>query len=102
MNRPGRPCHGEEAKRCAIGVRVTPAMRSSIDAAAAANGRSLSQEVEFRLERSFRDDDIVERIKAAQRFVKLDIPAVSFRSATDMVLPPPIVSALREAVDGAV
>ena len=40
-------------KRVPLNMRTTQDLRSKLDAAAAASGRSLAQEVELRLERSF-------------------------------------------------
>lgn len=65
-----RPSTGRRATLC---MRVTPVMRAALDAAADANGRSLTQEIEMRLEHSFRADDIVERITEAQR-LRFDVP----------------------------
>ena len=49
--RPGRePQAGE---RVHLGIRVTPEMKRRLEEASAGNGRSQSQEAEFRLERSF-------------------------------------------------
>jgi hypothetical protein len=48
--RRGRPSLGE---RVGLGLRVTPELKQLIDDAAKRSGRSQSQEVEFRLERSF-------------------------------------------------
>jgi hypothetical protein len=50
------PSKGEAAKRHIITMRVTPAMRERIQAAAEQNGRSVSQEIETRLEMSFQGD----------------------------------------------
>jgi len=53
----GRPSLPKgEGKRHAIGLRVTAGLRHSLEAAVTASGRSLSQEAEFRLEQSFRDE----------------------------------------------
>lgn len=57
MAKAGRPPAGEKAKRGVIAVRATEEFRARIDAAAAASGRSMSQEIEARLEESFRIDD---------------------------------------------
>jgi len=46
----GRPSLGE---RIPVSIRVTPERKKRLDEAAAASGRSLSQECEFHLERSF-------------------------------------------------
>jgi len=42
-----------EGKRYAIGLRTTKDLKDQLDAAAEASGRSLAQEVEYRLEMSF-------------------------------------------------
>jgi len=58
--RTGRPFKAPEpGERIMLGFRVTADMKTKIVAAAHATGRSLSQEVEFRLERSFREDDLI-------------------------------------------
>jgi len=44
-------------KRYPLNMRTTKELRDKIEEAAMASGRSLVQEVEFRLERSFREDD---------------------------------------------
>jgi Arc-like DNA binding domain len=44
-------------KRYALGMRTTRETRERMEAAAIANGRSLAQEVEARLEASFRQED---------------------------------------------
>ena len=46
----------QAGERVSIGLRVTPDMKAAIDQAVAASGRSQSQEVELRLERSFEED----------------------------------------------
>jgi hypothetical protein len=51
----GRPPKAEdEVKRHPIGVRTTKALKEKIEDAAAGSGRSVAQEVEARLEQSFR------------------------------------------------
>lgn len=52
-NRGGRPRERDEVKRAAITIRTTSAIKEQVKAAAEANGRSVTQEIEFRLERSF-------------------------------------------------
>ena len=52
-------------KRAPLNMRTSPALRAKIEAAAAINYRSLTQEVEFRLERSFHEDWIVAQLKLA-------------------------------------
>ncbi len=56
--RPGpRPRGPFEDKRRTLTTRITDGTRDRLDTAAAAAGRSLSQEIEMRLEQSFRDED---------------------------------------------
>ena len=49
----------EAAERMHFGFRVTPEMKQRIESAAAQSGRSMSQEVEFRLERSIDREDLL-------------------------------------------
>jgi len=42
-----------EGERVNVGFRITPSVRKMLEQAASKNGRSLSQEMEVRLERSF-------------------------------------------------
>jgi hypothetical protein len=58
--RPRKP--DEEAKREQMSFRTTPVMRDKILASAEASGRSIAQELEFRIERSFRDDDVIQAV----------------------------------------
>jgi len=52
-NRIGRPTKPPKpGERVSLGLRVTPQMKKQLERAAIKNGRSLSQEAEFRLERS--------------------------------------------------
>jgi hypothetical protein len=51
-----------DAKRFALNVRTTAAMRAQIEAAAAASGRSLAQEVEFRLQQSFDHPTLIDAL----------------------------------------
>jgi hypothetical protein len=55
MPRTARPAEGG-GKRYPLNMRTTREIREQLEAAAAASGRSLAQEVEFRLEQSFRID----------------------------------------------
>jgi hypothetical protein len=48
----GRPSERDESKRSAIAVRTTPTIKAALQEAAARSGRSLTQEIEQRLERS--------------------------------------------------
>jgi hypothetical protein len=57
QKRRGRPSLPKgEGKRFALGLRVTEERRRALDEAAAQSGRSISQEIELRLEESFRDE----------------------------------------------
>ena len=52
--KPGRPPSGPyEDKRKTLSTRITAGLRECLEEAAEATGRSLSQEIEFRLEQSF-------------------------------------------------
>jgi hypothetical protein len=56
--RRGRPSLPKgKGKRHAIGLRATADLRRKLEEGARQSGRSLSQEAEFRLESSFKDDD---------------------------------------------
>ncbi len=44
-------------KRKTLSTRITSELRDRLDKSADESGRSLSQEIEFRLEQSFRDED---------------------------------------------
>jgi hypothetical protein len=55
-------------KRYPLNMRTTKELRDKIEAAAILSGRSLSQEVEFRLERSFQQQEIEKELMA-----KLDV-----------------------------
>jgi TraY domain len=58
--RPGKePAAGE---RVGLSLRVTPETKRALDAAAAASGRSLSQEAEMRLERAFQDEQLLPQL----------------------------------------
>ncbi|GGH12607.1 hypothetical protein GCM10007036_10590 [Alsobacter metallidurans] len=58
----GRPKKSdEEAKRAPLGFRTTRELRAKLEEAADASGRSLAQEMEIRLERSFDFVQIVDR-----------------------------------------
>lgn len=52
----GRKPEGSELKRAAVAVRTTPALKSKLQAAAEAEGRSLTQEIEARLAASLAED----------------------------------------------
>jgi hypothetical protein len=64
-----RPVPGE---RTPLGLRVTAELKENLEQAAIQSGRSLSQEAELRLEKSFERDFILKSIKAwaAREFKK--------------------------------
>jgi hypothetical protein len=63
--RRGRPAlAAEEGKRYPIGIRTTKALREKLLSTSRASGRSLAQEIEFRLERSFLEEDVVAILEA--------------------------------------
>lgn len=53
----GRPREREEAKRAAVAVRTTPAIKQRLVQAAMQRGSSVTQEIERRIELSFEDED---------------------------------------------
>lgn len=54
----GRPTKAPKAgERVPLGLRVTAEMKRKLDAASERSGRSQSQEAEFRMERSFSEED---------------------------------------------
>src|SRR5687768_5851911 len=56
--RVGRPTKSPKpGDRVSLGLRVTAKMKTRLDAAAAKNGRSQSQEAEFMLEQAFAQED---------------------------------------------
>lgn len=62
-NKGGRPRLGAEVRRCPLNTRTSPEMRAMIEQAAAANGLSMTLEVERRLIRSFEGDEIRQIIR---------------------------------------
>src|SRR5688572_17914572 len=60
QGRTGRPRLGEgEGKRHTLGLRVTEQRKRQLEEAARASGRSLSAELEIRLEQSFWTEEIL-------------------------------------------
>ena len=57
VGKTGRPPQRDEAKRAAIAVRTTPTTKARLQEAADRAGRSLTQEIEQRLEQSLKDED---------------------------------------------
>src|SRR3546814_14184469 len=48
----GRPREHDEVKRSALTIRTTPSIKDAISAAAERSGRSVTQEIELRLQES--------------------------------------------------
>ena len=62
----GRPIsQPTEGGKVMLGLRVSPSLKRKMIAAMGESFRSLSAEAEFRLERSFDNDELVERILRA-------------------------------------
>ena len=55
----GRPALGDDAKRHSVSFRATPEMMAKLDAAVAASGRSLAQEVEAQVQRALALEDLL-------------------------------------------
>jgi len=69
--RGGRPPRSHApGERVPMSFRVTPELKRQMDAAAAATGRSVTAEIELRLEQSFRDDRIEAQLAEILRAVK--------------------------------
>ena len=64
-NRGGRPrtTAVEVGSKVMMSMRVPPKMRRQLEKAIAVNGRSLTQEMEFRIERTFRDDELLAELR---------------------------------------
>lgn len=56
-----------------FGLRLQPALKSAVERAAKASGRSLNSEIAARLERTFRDDeDALANARAIEAFRKVE------------------------------
>jgi hypothetical protein len=61
--RRGRPpLNPGEAKRASFNTRLRPSLKERLEAEARESGRSLSEQIEFRLERACRDDDALDAL----------------------------------------
>ncbi len=58
MGRPPLPL--EKKRGASMGFRPTPTLREKLEGQAAVNQRSVSQEIEYRLQQSFDVEDIVQ------------------------------------------
>lgn len=66
-----------EGRRSTLSVRLTPEGRERLEQAASASGRSLAQEVEMRLEKSFSEDGLLDEIFGSNRHSRLFVEAAS-------------------------
>lgn len=62
MKKLGRPRKTPLGKRASLGLRVTAKIKRRLEKAADASGRTQSQEAEARIERTFRDDEILAKL----------------------------------------
>lgn len=84
--RVGRPTTpGKAGEKASLGVRVSPALKARLIWAAEENGRSLSQEAELRLERSFETESIHHHIDAIVQH-HIDEVKRSFQQQTEIIL----------------
>lgn len=70
-NRGGRPRirRMRTGEKVAMSLQVPVSLRANIVAASKGSGRSLTQEMEARLERSFRDDEVLAELRALRALV---------------------------------
>lgn len=65
MKKIGRPTKlPPKGFRASLGLKVTRGLKQRLEAAAAKSGRTQSQEAEFRIEQSFRDEHIIGLLRA--------------------------------------
>lgn len=61
----GRPKRKlKPGERVPLSLRVTPDVKAQLEKAASKSGRSQSQEAEFRLEQTFRDEGVIQQVTA--------------------------------------
>ena len=73
-----------EAKRSSFSTRLRPELKTKLEQAAADEGRSLSEEIEFRLERSFLTEDHLRFLAGDLRgatFIRWFLDVVALMSA---------------------
>lgn len=62
--RRGRPTKSATpGTRASLGLKVTADLKARLEAAAAASGRTQSQEAEWRIDRSFREDEVMAELR---------------------------------------
>ena len=87
--RPGRkPLRQGKVKRDAFTVRTTSELRSKMEAAAARSGRSLSQEIDHRLEMSFVAGEIVTALSADSVLADKLLEVIKIKAALSEALAP--------------
>jgi hypothetical protein len=61
--KPGRKPHpANQGERVSLGLKVTPEIKNRLDAATADTGRTQSQEAEWRLDRSFQQQHLLDQV----------------------------------------
>jgi DNA-binding CsgD family transcriptional regulator len=60
-----------EGRRPPVSFRTTEEMRDQLERAASASGRSITQEIEHRLEQSFREEDLLSRYFGSDEAIEL-------------------------------
>lgn len=71
MAKRGRPCLPDaRRRRNLVGMRLCEADKQMLLEHAKANGRSLSTEAEYRVVRSFRDDEVMAELRAIRLAVE--------------------------------
>jgi hypothetical protein len=97
----GRKPRGEfRGKSAALSTRITEATREALDRAAAASGRSLSQEIELRLRHSIApDEERGTHIKAAGELTKLAAEEIERVTGAHWLTDRFTADAVRHAVD---
>ncbi len=95
--RGGQPKDPAERKRNNLTFRVRDRIRSILEEAATEAGRSVSEEIEYRVERSFQDDRILELYKDLQERHELlkyqysdVLPKAELKSAVEAAVAPAI------------
>jgi len=79
----GRPPKQTEIKRTFFQTRMRESQRRRLEAAAAENGRSLSEEIELRLELSLRDNDIVDQLTQLLTQIDQRLDSIETRLSQD-------------------
>ena len=71
LRKAGRPSRElRPGERVPMSFRVRPELKLMMDEAASKSGRSVTQEIEMRLEQSFRDDRIESRLDEILAYIR--------------------------------